>query len=63
MPFVKIEVWKGRLSSEDKEKLIQKISNLFEEFNIPVEHVNVLINESSPENWGVGGTQGSKLRK
>ncbi len=60
MPFIKIEMWEGR-DSETKGKLIENVSKtVSESLDIPLEWINVCINEIPKENWGIKGEQASK---
>jgi len=62
MPNITIDLWEGR-SKEEKRKLIQKISkDVSETLNIPIEHIRVIINEVSKDNWGLEGKQASQIR-
>lgn len=60
MPVVKIDLWEGR-DSETKRKLIQSVSKaVSESLGIPVEHVQVIMNNVSKEDWGLNGEQASR---
>lgn len=62
MPIVKIDIWEGR-DRDTKRKLIQAVSKaVAESLNIPIEHVHVVINEPSKDNWGLHGEQVSRLK-
>ena len=60
MPVVKIDMWSGR-TSEQKEQLIQEITEVFENIGVPKEKTTVIINEVDKDNWGMEGKQASKL--
>jgi len=62
MPFVHVYVWKG-FSNEAKKRVIEGITKLFAEMNIPPQAVEVIIHEVPKENWGIGGEQASKKFK
>jgi len=62
MPLVHVYVWKG-LSNEAKKKVIEGITKLFGEMDIPPQAVEVIIHEVPKENWGVGGEQASEKFK
>ncbi|MBN1384067.1 MAG: 2-hydroxymuconate tautomerase family protein [Elusimicrobia bacterium] len=56
MPFVKIDLWKGREKAA-KKKLIKNVTSaVVESIGCPQDRVHVVINEVDKENWGVGGT-------
>ncbi|MFA5779397.1 MAG: 2-hydroxymuconate tautomerase [Elusimicrobiota bacterium] len=55
MPFVRIDLWKGR-DKETKKKLIKNVTAaVVESIGCPPEAVQVVINEVEKENWGLGG--------
>jgi len=55
MPLIQINIVEGR-SPEKKERLIREVSNLVAEvLEAPVENVRVMIQEMSPEHWGIAG--------
>ncbi|WHY69644.1 2-hydroxymuconate tautomerase [Neobacillus sp. SuZ13] len=55
MPFIQINILKGR-SPEKKERLIKEVSDLVSEvLESPVQNVRVMINEVEPEHWGIAG--------
>ncbi|MBW2993134.1 2-hydroxymuconate tautomerase family protein [Candidatus Woesearchaeota archaeon] len=61
MPVVKIEIWEGR-TEEKKEEVIQKVTKVISEtLDIPERGVHIIINETPRQNWGIGGTQASKM--
>ncbi len=60
MPVVVVEMWEGR-TPEQKEKLIKGITRVFEEIGVKPEHLSVIIHENPKTNWGIGGTQASKI--
>ncbi len=63
MPFVRIDMWKGR-TEEEKAKIIQKVTEaIVESCGCPKEAVTVVIDDISKENWGSGGEQHSKKFK
>jgi len=62
MPLVHVYVWKG-FSNEAKKKVIEGITKLFAEMNIPPQAVEVIIHEVPKENWGIGGEQASEKFK
>ena len=61
MPIVKIDMWNGR-DKDAKKKLIQSVSKaVSESLNIPIEHVHIVINDVSKDNWELKGEQASKV--
>ncbi|RLI74640.1 4-oxalocrotonate tautomerase [Archaeoglobales archaeon] len=63
MPVVKIDMWEGR-DRETKRKLIQTITRAVSEtLDISVEHIHIILNEVSKDNWGLKGEQASKLKQ
>ena len=62
MPLVHVYVWKG-FSNEAKKRVIEGITKLFAEMNIPPQAVEVIIHEVPKENWGIGGKQASEKFK
>ena len=53
MPIVQISVWEG-LSSENKKKIFEALTKVFEEMEIPKEAVQIVIYESPKANWATG---------
>ncbi|MGB9714484.1 MAG: tautomerase family protein [Candidatus Bathyarchaeales archaeon] len=62
MPTVHVYVWKG-FSNEAKKRVIEGVTKVFTEMDIPAEAVEILIHEIPKENWGVGGEQASEKLK
>jgi len=60
MPVVIVEMWEGR-TPEQKEKIIIGIAKAFEEIGVDPKHLNVIIHDVPKTNWGIGGTQASKM--
>ena len=59
MPFVRIDLWKGR-DKEKKKELIEKVTSaVADAIGCPIEAVQVIINEVEKDNWGIGGTPAS----
>lgn len=62
MPFINIRTMKGALTSNQKEEIHQRITDLMVEIEgqgneIFRQFVWVMIEEEDPENWSVGGNQ------
>jgi len=62
MPVVKIDMWPGR-SAEQKEAIIQGITEVFEKQGVPKIATTVVITEIPKENWGSSGEPHSKKFK
>jgi len=59
MPSVQVYMWAGR-DKEAKKRVIEGITKVFTEMEIPAEAVEVIINDIPKENWGMGGIQASE---
>ena len=57
MPVVTIESWP--MDQEKKKKVIEGITKVFTDMEIPTQAVTVMIHESELENWGSAGEQHS----
>jgi 4-oxalocrotonate tautomerase len=62
MPFVQIKLLKGAISEEQKNEMIARVSEVVTEIEArphPKENLlpytSCIIDEITPENWGVGG--------
>lgn len=63
MPLIQIHIVEGR-SPEKKERLIREVSDLVAEvLEAPVESVRVMIQEMSPEHWGIAGESVKKRKQ
>ena len=64
MPYVKIEVTRDGVTKEQKQALIQGVTQLlFEVLNKDPKLTHVTIDEIDTDNWGVGGEQVTEFRK
>jgi 4-oxalocrotonate tautomerase len=54
LPVVQVSVWAG-MSKENKEKVVEGITRVFEELGIPKEAVTIIIYEAPKTNWATGG--------
>jgi len=52
--LVQVSVWAG-MSEENKRKVVEGITRVFEELSIPREAVTVVIYEAPKTNWATGG--------
>ncbi|MDD4506664.1 MAG: 4-oxalocrotonate tautomerase family protein [Sulfurospirillaceae bacterium] len=64
MPYINIKITKEGATKEQKEKLIKGATDLLVEVlgKNPATTV-VVIEEVDTDNWGIGGTQVTELRK
>lgn len=64
MPYVKIEVTRDGVTKEQKQALIQGVTQLLHEvLNKDPQLTHVTIDEIDTDNWGVGGEQVTEIRK
>ncbi|MCY6355384.1 4-oxalocrotonate tautomerase DmpI [Clostridium sp. ZS2-4] len=62
MPYITIEG--GRMTAEQKQQLIEKITNIASEImNVPSEFFITTIKELSDENIGIGGKTIDKIKE
>jgi 4-oxalocrotonate tautomerase len=54
LPVVQVSVWAG-MSKENKEKLVEGVTRVLEELDIPREAITVIIYEVPKTNWATGG--------
>jgi 4-oxalocrotonate tautomerase len=54
MPIVHVNVWKG-FGEEKAKKVIQNITKVFVDLDIPENAVEVIVHEIPKSHWGVGG--------
>ncbi len=62
MPIVHVYVWSG-FSNEAKKNVIEGVTKVFTNMDIPAEAVEIVIHDIPKENWGVGGKQASEKFK
>lgn len=63
MPVIIIKGPKN-ISKETKKELIERTSQVASEcYNLPIESINIIIEEDESDNVGVGGKQLSEIRK
>jgi 4-oxalocrotonate tautomerase len=64
MPYVNIKVSKEGVTAEQKEKLIQGVTQLlFDVLGKKPQTTYVVIDEVNTDNWGVGGETVTAIRK
>jgi 4-oxalocrotonate tautomerase len=54
MPFVQVTVWAG-MSPENKKKVVEGITKVFDGMGIPSQATTVVIVEVPRENWATAG--------
>jgi len=59
MPVVHVNVWKG-FGEEKVKKLIQKITQVFVELEVPQQAVEIIVHEIPKTHWGIGGVPASE---
>ena len=62
MPVVKIDMWKGRTSSQ-KQEIIAGVTETFVQQGVSRDQVTVIINEVDKDNWGMNGRLASMVKK
>ena len=54
MPLVQVTVWAG-MSTENKKKIVEGITKVFDGIGIPSQATTVVIIEAPRENWATAG--------
>ena len=54
MPVIQVSVWKG-ITLENKKKIVEGVTKVFEELGVPKEAVEIIIYEAPKSNWATGG--------
>ena len=54
MPLIQVSVWEG-MSPENKKKIVEGITGVFEEIGVPKDAVTIVIYETPKSNWATGG--------
>ncbi len=54
MPIVQVSVWEG-MSHENKKKVVEGITRVFEDLGVPKDAVEIDIYEAPKSNWATGG--------
>jgi 4-oxalocrotonate tautomerase len=62
MPTVHVNVWKG-LEQEKINYLIENLTKVFVNLDIPAEAVHIIIHKISQSHWGVDGIPASEKFK
>ena len=58
MPIVHVNVWKG-FGEEKTKKIINGITKVFVDLDIPDNAVEVIVHEIPKTHWGIGGVPAS----
>jgi len=62
MPIIHVNVWEG-FGKEKAKSVIQKITQIFVDLDIPQEAVDVIVSEIPKTHWGIGGDPASEKFK
>ena len=62
MPVVHVNVWKG-FGEEKAKSVIEGITKVFVDMDIPAHAVEVVIHEIPKSHWGIGGEPASEKFK
>ncbi|NHJ46629.1 MAG: 4-oxalocrotonate tautomerase [Asgard group archaeon] len=62
MPIVHVHVWEG-FSEEKKKQVIEGITKMFVDMDIPKQAVHIVIHETPKVNWGIDGKPATESRK
>jgi 4-oxalocrotonate tautomerase len=54
VPVIQVSVWAG-MSKENKKRVVEGVTRVFEEIGIPREAVTIIIYEAAKTNWASGG--------
>ncbi len=58
MPWIEVKLYEHRVTEESLPKMIEALTNaLHETSGAAKEHIQVVIEGSSPKTWGIGGKQ------
>ena len=62
MPIIHVNVWKG-FGDERVKKVIQNITKVFVDLDVPQHAVEVIVHEIPKTHWGIGGEPASEKFK
>jgi len=62
MPIVHVNLWKG-FGKEKTKTVIQNITKVFVDLDIPEQAVDVIVHEIPKTHWGIGGEPASEKFK
>lgn len=54
MPVVQVSIWEG-MTLENKKKVVEGITQVFEEIGVPKDATTIVIYEEPKTNWATGG--------
>jgi 4-oxalocrotonate tautomerase len=61
MPVVHVNMWKG-ISEEKVREIIEGITNVFVNMDIPAQAVEVIVHEIPKSHWGIEGKPATESR-
>ena len=53
MPIIQVSIWEG-MTLENKKKMVEGITKVFEDLGVPREAVEIVIYEAPKTNWATG---------
>jgi 4-oxalocrotonate tautomerase len=62
MPVIHVNVW-DNFGEERVRKVIEGVTKVFVDLDVPEHAVEVIVHEVPKTNWGIGGEQASKKFK
>ncbi|MEA2070343.1 MAG: tautomerase family protein [Asgard group archaeon] len=62
LPVIHVHLWSG-FTEENIKKVIEGITDVFTDMNIPKQAVEVLIHEIPKSHWGIEGKPASESRR
>ena len=62
MPIVHVHLWKG-FSEEKVKQIIEGITKVFVDIDIPKQAVHIVVHESPKSHWGIDGKPATESRK
>ena len=62
MPIVHVNVWEG-FGQEKAKTVIQNVTQVFVDLDIPAQAVEVVVHEIQKSHWGIGGEPASEKFK
>lgn len=62
MPIVHVHLWKG-FSEEKVKQVIEGITEVFVDMEIPKQAVHIVVHESPKSHWGIDGKPATESRK
>ena len=62
MPVIHVNVWEG-FGQENAKTVIQNVTQVFVDLDIPAQAVEVIVHEVPKSHWGIGGEPASEKFK